>query len=115
MMPSIPTPQLLAVGTAVLVFAIACSGGDTGGATSGTAPTATGGDASTSELPADAPDVAGWKTDWSQTTIDLRELTRGIAASDPRDIITPWTSHRSRASILLRTGLKIANPWRYWS
>jgi hypothetical protein len=39
--------------------------------------------------PAGAPDVEGWKTDWSKTTIDLSELIRGLTAADPRDGIPP--------------------------
>lgn len=35
------------------------------------------------------PDVEGWSTDWSKTTIDTSELIRGIGSSDPRDQIPP--------------------------
>ena len=37
----------------------------------------------------DVPPVASWNTDWSQRSIDLSELTRGLSASDPRDVIPP--------------------------
>lgn len=35
------------------------------------------------------PDVEGWQTDWSKSTIDTADLIRGISASDPRDQIPP--------------------------
>ena len=37
----------------------------------------------------DPPPVEGWKTDWSNTTISLSELTLGIPRADPRDAIPP--------------------------
>lgn len=35
------------------------------------------------------PDVEGWLTDWSKSTIDSAELVRGIGSADPRDQIPP--------------------------
>ncbi len=35
------------------------------------------------------PPVVGWNTDWTNRTIDLSELIRGLGASDPRDVIAP--------------------------
>jgi hypothetical protein len=86
MLPSLSTPRLLAVLATVLLIAAACGGGYSDRSTSGAADGATAGAA---EVPDDAPDVSGWKTDWSKSTIDLSELIRGIGASDPRDVITP--------------------------
>lgn len=83
-------PELFAVGPALLLLAAACSG-DYSGAERSDAPTSTAGDGETplAGVPEDAPDVEGWKTDWSKSTIDLSELTRGIGSSDPRDAIPP--------------------------
>ena len=64
-------------------FVSACSGGTA----DGDAPDAKGD--SDPEVPAAEPEVEGWKTDWSKSTIDLGELIRGIGASDPRDVIPP--------------------------
>ncbi|MCH7618017.1 MAG: hypothetical protein IIB18_09190, partial [Chloroflexi bacterium] len=44
---------------------------------------------STTGEPENVPNVQGWNTDWSKSTIDLSELRRGLAASDPRDVISP--------------------------
>ena len=46
-------------------------------------------DVSTTGEPENVPNVQGWNTDWSKSTIDLSELRRGLAASDPRDVISP--------------------------
>jgi hypothetical protein len=90
MLRALLRPERLTVGPALLLLAAACSG-DYSGAERSDAPTTTAGDGETplAEPPEDAPDVEGWKTDWSKSTIDLSELTRGIGSSDPRDAIPP--------------------------
>jgi hypothetical protein len=101
----------------------ACSGGsDAGEAPGGESPA---GD-ETSEPPAGAPDVEGWETDWSMSTIDLSELVRGIGASDPRDVIMPldepnfesvsqaseWLDDREPVAMLELNGTVRAYPLR---
>jgi hypothetical protein len=75
-----------------LVIAAAC----VGGGDEEERPTATPGDGAGSAVTvtptpqvANIPEVTGWNTDWSKSSIDLSELSRGIFASDPRDIIKP--------------------------
>lgn len=72
----------------VLVAAAACGGSgesveDNGSSTPGDGgtpqPTSTG----------RIPDVQGWNTDWTMTTINTSELVRGIYSPDPRDLIPP--------------------------
>ena len=81
---------LLAVG----FLAAACgtgSAGDSSGAVTpfpGESPAGRS-DVSTTGEPENVPNVQGWNTDWSKSTIDLSELRRGLAASDPRDVISP--------------------------
>ncbi|HEY5640217.1 MAG TPA: DUF3179 domain-containing protein [Dehalococcoidia bacterium] len=47
------------------------------------------GESPAGQSPQNIPNVQGWNTDWSKATIDLSELRRGLAASDPRDGIPP--------------------------
>jgi hypothetical protein len=78
------------------------------------------------QVPAGVPEVEGWKTDWSQSTIDLTELIRGIGAPDPRDVIPPlddpkyetvagasqWLDDREPVAVLELNGLARAYPLR---
>ncbi len=63
---------------ALAVLGAACGGAATNGGPSTDGP----------EIE-DIPPVAGWNTDWSKRSISLRELVRGLGASDPRDVIPP--------------------------
>jgi hypothetical protein len=79
-----------------------------------------------SEVPADAPNVEGWNTDWSKRTIELSELIRGINLSDPRDVIPPlddpkyetvaqaseWLDDREPVAMLELEGQARAYPLR---
>jgi hypothetical protein len=69
----------------IAVLAVACGTA----ATDEPTPGPDGEAPSTPERIEGIPDVTGWNTDWSNRTIDLRELRRGLFASDPRDIIPP--------------------------
>lgn len=79
---------LLAVG----FLAAACGTGSAGDSpdapSSGESPAGQT-DGSTTPAAQDIPDVQGWNTDWSQATIDLSELRRGLSTADPRDGIPP--------------------------
>jgi len=100
--------------------ASACSGGPAGNET----PRAEGNP--DGEAAASAPNVEGWKTDWSKRTIDLGELIRGIGASDPRDLIPPlddpkfesvaqaseWLADREPVAMLELDGAVRAYPLR---
>ena len=82
-------PRLFTVGPALLVLAAACSGGGDDTPSGTASPPGNAGETPVTGTPEDAPDVVGWNTDWSKTTIDLSELIRGIGSSDPRDAIPP--------------------------
>jgi Protein of unknown function (DUF3179) len=70
------------------------------------------------------PDVEGWSTNWSRTTIDTSDLIRGIQASDPRDTIPPidapkyeppdsasnWLDDREPVAVLEMNGVARAYP-----
>lgn len=81
-LPKVAASLVLLLLAPALLLSAACSGGGEGAAVPEAAP-------SVNAIPDDAPDVVGWNTDWSKSTIDLTELIRGIGASDPRDVITP--------------------------
>ena len=70
---------LLAVG----FLAAACGSGSAGESPGSQS------DVSTTPAAQNIPNVQGWNTDWSNTTIDLSELRRGLSAPDPRDGIRP--------------------------
>ncbi len=79
---------LLAVG----FLAAACGTGSAGDSPDAPSPGESPGsqsEVSTTAEPQNVPNVQGWNTDWSKATIDLSELRRGLAASDPRDGIPP--------------------------
>ena len=115
---------LLAVG----FLAAACgtgSAGDSSGAVTpfpGESPAGRS-DVSTTGEPENVPNVQGWNTDWSKSTIDLSELRRGLAASDPRDVISPiaepklekvaevaWRADREPVSLATSGGGGRAHP-----
>ena len=73
---------LLAVG----FLAAACASGSSGD--SSDTPSLGESPGSQSDV-TNVPNVQGWNTDWSNATIDLSELRRGLGASDPRDVIPP--------------------------
>ena len=72
-----------------LVLVAACGGSDdtdeADPETTTASATATDGASPTASIP----NVEGWQTDWSKTTINTSELIRGLGASDPRDQIPP--------------------------
>ncbi len=72
---------------AALVTA-ACLGAGAGDGDSATPPTD---EAGSTEKPTvvGIPPVVGWATDWTKSSIDLRELILGLRAPDPRDLISP--------------------------
>jgi hypothetical protein len=116
---------LLAVG----FLAAACGTGSAGDSpdtpSSGESPAGQS-DVSTTPAAEDIPDVQGWNTDWSMTTIDLSELRRGLSAADPRDGIPPidepklvtvaeasaWLDDREPVALAAAGGVARAYPLR---
>ena len=120
-------PQLLGAVSGLLVLAAACSGGGDGQEPDETATAAGAATESPSrEARPGAPDVTGWNTDWSRSTIDLSELIRGIGSADPRDVIMPlddpafestgeaagWLDDREPVALLELSGVARAYPLR---
>ncbi|HUF52974.1 MAG TPA: DUF3179 domain-containing protein [Dehalococcoidia bacterium] len=70
-----------------VAVAAACGGSD--GGDESTDAVSTGASASSPSATPRIPDVEGWLTDWSKSTIDTSELVRGIGSPDPRDQIPP--------------------------
>jgi hypothetical protein len=68
---------------ALAILGAACGGADTNGGPVDSP------DATAEPDVEDTPPVEGWNTDWSKSTINLKELIRGLGASDPRDVIPP--------------------------
>jgi len=84
---TIPRTRTLGLFLFALGFlAAACGTGTAGEPSNSGGSTGSGSDVSSVQ---NVPDVKGWNTDWSNSTIDLLELRRGLAASDPRDGIPP--------------------------
>lgn len=75
---------LLAVGFLAAACSTSSSGDSSDTPSSGESP-----GSQSDETPQDVPNVQGWNTDWTNATIDLSELRRGLFASDPRDVIAP--------------------------
>ena len=80
--------RALGLGLFAVGFLAAACGGSAGSSSDGGSSDGSGSDADVSAVQ-NVPDVKGWNTDWSKATIDLSELQRGLAASDPRDVIRP--------------------------
>lgn len=118
--------HLLAAASLVMLVAAACADDGESDRPGTERPTERAGESPAPGSVEDAPDVAGWKTDWSKRSIDLKELVRGIGGADPRDRIPPldeptfesideaseWLDDREPVAVLELGGETRAYPLR---